>query len=98
MRAACTPRVPEAFAGKDAVHTSDWRTLGALAFAKRESVLVVGGGLSAAQAALRALKRGAGRVVLCSRRPLEAQARGRRLSSAAPLGARRGRSLVSAPR
>ena len=39
----------------------------------RDTVLVVGGGLSAAQAALLAVRRGAGRVVLCSRRPIRTQ-------------------------
>ena len=81
LGAATTPCVPPQFAlstapsdgapsGHTVVHSNDWRALRDLAFTKADTVLVVGGGLSAAQAALRAMKRGAGRVVLCSRRKL----------------------------
>jgi hypothetical protein len=55
------------------VHTSRWRELlqALQSVGVADSVLVVGGGQSAAQAALLAARRGAGRVVLCSRRPLK---------------------------
>ena len=73
------PNIPAAFSGLVAVtddteqhhvvHTSDYRRLAAFEY-KDKSVLVIGGGLSATQAALKAVKCGAKRVVLCSRRPL----------------------------
>ena len=78
LGSASTPRVPEAFgnAGRRpstrVCHTADWARLKGLDFAG-ETLLVVGGGLSAAQAALRAERRGARRVVLCSRRPMVCQ-------------------------
>ena len=68
---AAMPCVPPQFAlAPTIVHSNDWRALRDLDFGSKDTVLVVGGGLSAAQAALRAAKRGAGRVVLCSRRKL----------------------------
>ena len=71
LGAATTPCVPPQFAlSNSIVHSNDWRALRDLDFGSKDTVLVVGGGLSAAQAALRAAKRGAGRVVLCSRRKL----------------------------
>ena len=71
LGAATTPCVPPQFAlAPTIVHSNDWRALRDLDFGSKDTVLVVGGGLSAAQAALRAAKRGAGRVVLCSRRKL----------------------------
>ena len=72
LGAAMTPRAPPEFPLDHPLvtHTNDWRSLGKLAFARGDTVLVIGGGLSAAQAALRAARRGAGRVVACSRRPL----------------------------
>lgn len=54
------------------VHSSDVRRLAFMAskFCTDDTVLVIGGGLSAAQAALLAVDRGVRRTVLCSRRPL----------------------------
>ena len=57
------------------VHSNDSRGLAMLTsrIVKTDTVLVIGGGLSAAQAALLAVRRGAHRTVLCSRRPLVSQ-------------------------
>jgi len=52
------------------VHTGDWRRLATVGAHEADTVLVIGGGLSAAQAALLAVKRGARQTLLCSRRPL----------------------------
>ena len=66
------PFLDDAFRGC-LLHASSWSALRAAAWRARDTVLVVGGGLSAAQAALLAVRRGAGRVVLCSRRPIRTQ-------------------------
>ncbi|KAJ8604301.1 hypothetical protein CTAYLR_002533 [Chrysophaeum taylorii] len=64
------PNVPEPWKlGPRVVHSSDWRRLGLDCVSSRDAVLVIGGGLSAAQAALKAARKGA-KVALCSRRPL----------------------------
>lgn len=68
--------VPRAQLARLVVHTSEWQRLGGVlrpqlaAQIRGGTVLVVGGGLSAAQAAVLAAQQGAARVVLCSRRPL----------------------------
>ena len=57
------------------VHSSDFNGLAMVKsrISKTDTVLVIGGGLSAAQAALLAVRRKAHRTVLCSRRPLVCQ-------------------------
>ena len=68
------PLVPPAISSsKRVVHSSEWRTVEKLRFSRRDTVIVLGGGLSAAQAALLAARHGAGRVILVSRRPLESR-------------------------
>lgn len=52
------------------MHTSDWKNLAAMEMNNLDRVLVIGGGLSAAQAALLAVRGGVRHTVLCSRRPL----------------------------
>lgn len=69
------PNVPEPFesllaCSSRVLHTSSWRELRATSLGPHDSVLVIGGGQSAAQAALLAARKGAGKVLLCSRRPL----------------------------
>ena len=80
LGAAGAPNVPRAFEGLTVqtdgeglprlMHTSDWRSMASLPQRRNQSVLVIGGGLSAAQAALKAVRCGARHTVLCSRRPL----------------------------
>jgi hypothetical protein len=80
LGASGPPNIPRAFAGLASqtegaarprvVHTSDWRNLAFVGTDSADTVLVIGGGLSAAQAALLAVKRGARKTILCSRRPL----------------------------
>jgi len=58
------------------VHSNDSRSLVTLVtgrLCRDDTVLVIGGGLSAAQAALLASQHGARRTILCSRRPLVSQ-------------------------
>jgi lysine/ornithine N-monooxygenase len=59
-------------ASPSVVHTFSWRLLQALPFAG-ETVVVVGGGLSAAQAALLAVRRGAQKVLLVARNPMKSR-------------------------
>ena len=62
---AAMPCVPPQFAlAPTIVHSNDWRALRDFDFGSKDTVLVVGGGLSTAQAALRGAKRGAGRALL----------------------------------
>jgi len=82
LGAAGAPRIPAPMsrihdAEDDAaspriVHTFQWSKLQTMKF-RGETVLVVGGGLSAAQAALLAVRRGASRVVHASRRPVQSR-------------------------
>ena len=60
----------DAFGRPRVLHTGDWRSLATVGTRKADTVLVIGGGLSAAQAALLAVGRGARQTLLCSRRPL----------------------------
>jgi hypothetical protein len=54
------------------LHSSDWRRFSVLkaSLSDDDTVLIVGGGLSAVQAAINISKYGAKRIILCSRRPL----------------------------
>jgi hypothetical protein len=54
------------------VHTFSWKQLHALPF-KNEVIVVIGGGLSAVQAALLATRRGAKRVLHVTRRPVQSR-------------------------
>ena len=80
---SCAPNIPQQIAciydkSKKAsqsprvIHTFAWKQLKKLPF-KNETVVVVGGGLSAVQTVLLASQRGARRVVLVSRRPLRSR-------------------------
>ena len=73
LGAAGAPNLPPPLAGAvpsaRVIHTYDWARLLSAPMAG-EAVVVVGGGLSAAQAALLAVRRGARRVVHASRRPV----------------------------
>ena len=79
---SCAPNIPQQITciydkSKKAsqsrvIHTFAWKQLKKLPF-KNETVVVIGGGLSAVQTVLLASERGARRVVLVSRRPLRSR-------------------------
>ena len=82
LGAAGAPKIPRPLAwlleesaaqAPRVLHTYSWSKLLATPLAG-ETVVVVGGGLSAAQAALLAVRRGARRVVHVSRRPVQSRA------------------------
>ena len=55
------------------IHTHEFDRLAEANITSNSQILVIGGGLSAVQAVILAVKRGAKHVVLCSRRPLVSQ-------------------------
>ena len=78
LGAAGAPRIPTSLSSirnrrnPRVIHTYEWSSLLSASF-ENECVVIIGGGLSAAQAALLAVRRGAKRVIHCTRKPVKSR-------------------------